>query len=69
MLFEYNEGNVRVVASLVDAKGHSKDLGRIVWAQVNDRPELLSTRFTPEAGSFNTPSPTWTKGRPEVGVV
>jgi hypothetical protein len=41
MLLDCDKNNVRVVASLNDAKGYAESLGRIVWTQIADRPEWL----------------------------
>jgi hypothetical protein len=65
MLLDCDKRNVRVVASLNDAKGHSENLGRVVWAQVDDRPEWLYKVY-PGGRVIQYPvAKTWTKGRPE----
>ncbi len=66
MLLDCDKRNVRTVASLDDAKEHASALGRIIWAQVDGRPELLYKVY-PGGRIIQYPvSKTWTKGRPEV---
>lgn len=68
MLLDCDKRNVRTVLSLDDAKGYSESLGRIVWAQVEGRPELLYKVY-PGGRVIQYPvSKTWTKGRPVMEI-
>jgi len=68
MLLNCDKREVRQVSSLTDAKSYVDSLGRIVWAQINERPEWLY-KIYPGGRVVQYPvSKTWTKGRPEVNV-
>lgn len=68
MLLDCNKREVRLVFSLVNANDHSETLGRIVWAQVSERPEWLYKVY-PGGRVVQYPvSKTWTKGHPQVQI-
>jgi predicted proteasome-type protease len=69
MLLDCDKRDVRQVSSLTEAKDCSGSLARIVWAQVDGRPEWLYKVY-PGGRVVQYPvSKAWTKGRPEVGTV
>jgi predicted proteasome-type protease len=66
MLLACDKREVRSVPSLADAKDYTTSLGRIVWAQVEGRPEFLYKVY-PGGRIIQYPvAKTWTRGRPEV---